>query len=322
MGGLLSGKRILVGLLLTYALSVVYWTVGESFLVFLLFLGVFVGGYFIFVMYRREVAKSERVSFLNLKVKQLGGAPLDDVGSLMLDSTYKDLVTSLERSILDILARGVVSNHAKILLRKKSQKIYADDYGREISDEWMRELQYFAKNIFMPSLEREVIRHGMNFEEINVDLDVQSKFAVEHWVYAIDLDLAYKQDEQSAGCPDFEVELDLDEVVSGHDYEFFVSDLIRRAGWLATVTPGSGDHGADIIAELGGERVAVQCKYFSSPVGNKSVQEAYSAKGFYDCDHACVVTSSSFTPAAKKAAAKLGVSLLHHSEIERYFQSV
>ena len=106
MGGLLSGKRILVGLLLTYVLSVVYWTVGESFLVFLLFLGVFVGGYFIFVMYRREVAKSERVSFLNLKVKQLGGTPLDDVGSLMLDSTYTDLVTSLERSILDILARG------------------------------------------------------------------------------------------------------------------------------------------------------------------------------------------------------------------------
>jgi restriction system protein len=59
----------------------------------------------------------------------------------------------------------------------------------------------------------------------------------------------------------------------------------------------------------------VQCKYYSSPVGNKAVQEVYSAKDVYDAEQAWVVTNHSYTPAAKVAAKKLGVLLIHHDEI-------
>ena len=62
-------------------------------------------------------------------------------------------------------------------------------------------------------------------------------------------------------------------------------------------------------------RVAIQCKKYGSPVGNKSVQEAYSAKAFYECDHAAVVTNSTFTKSARQAADSMGVLLLHHEEL-------
>lgn len=278
--------------------------------------------FYLFRVHEQYSSRVGRVDQLNKQLVSLGGVPMGDFGILASSDLYKELVSKLERSILDILVLDIVSHHSKVLIRKKKQKIYADDYGREIADEWMGELAYFAKNIFMPRLEELISRRGIAFEELYCDIDVRSKFSVDYWVHIIDFMLAAKQDEQAQFDGDFEIELDLDDVISGHDYEYFVSDLIKKAGWSAKVTAGSGDHGADVIAEFNGDRVAVQCKYFSSPVGNKSVQEAYSAKGFYDCDHACVVTNSSFTPAAKKAAAKLGVALLHHGDIESYFQGV
>ena len=53
-----------------------------------------------------------------------------------------------------------------------------------------------------------------------------------------------------------------------------------------------------------------QFEYYSHTVGNKAVQEAYSWAGFYDCDHAMVMTNSTFSRAAKELAEKLDVQLM------------
>jgi restriction system protein len=93
--------------------------------------------------------------------------------------------------------------------------------------------------------------------------------------------------------------------------------LEQEAGWRAALTPGSGDQGADIIAEKDGRRVVVQCKFYNGTVGNKAVQEAYAAAAFQDAPYAVVVTNSIYTKSAHQLAHKNGVLLMHHTDLER-----
>ena len=71
----------------------------------------------------------------------------------------------------------------------------------------------------------------------------------------------------------------------------------------------SGDQGVDIIAYKRFSKYAVQCKYYSYPVGNKAVQEVYAGGKYYDCDRCIVMTNGTFTKAAISAANKLDVKL-------------
>jgi hypothetical protein len=105
--------------------------------------------------------------------------------------------------------------------------------------------------------------------------------------------------------------------MTGVDYEHAVARSLSAGGWQTETTKASGDQGLDVLARSGHRRVAIQCKKYSKPVGNRAVQEAYSAKGIYGATHAAVVTNTQFTRSAVEAAAKLGVVLLHHDDLPR-----
>ena len=76
------------------------------------------------------------------------------------------------------------------------------------------------------------------------------------------------------------------------------------------ITPKTGDYGADILCfDLRGNSCAVQCKYYSKPVGYKAIQEALAGAKYYNCKRALVVSNSRFTKNAFKGAKKLGVEL-------------
>ena len=74
-------------------------------------------------------------------------------------------------------------------------------------------------------------------------------------------------------------------------------------------TPTTGDQGVDLITEKDGIRCAIQCKFYSKPVGNKAIQEVIAGRGFYNCDTAMVVTNNSFTKSAKQLAKNSNVQL-------------
>lgn len=98
--------------------------------------------------------------------------------------------------------------------------------------------------------------------------------------------------------------------MEGHQFEYFCADVIRRNGFgNVEVTQGSGDHGIDILAEKDGIAYAIQCKCYSSNIGNAAVQQAYTGKGFYQKDIAVVLTNRYFTAQAKEEAQALGVKL-------------
>ncbi len=98
--------------------------------------------------------------------------------------------------------------------------------------------------------------------------------------------------------------------MEGHDFEYFCADILRKNGFESVkVTPGSGDQGIDIIAIKDGVKYGIQCKCYSSDIGNKAVQEAFSGAKFYDCHVPAVITNRYFTKSANELAKKNGVLL-------------
>ncbi len=98
--------------------------------------------------------------------------------------------------------------------------------------------------------------------------------------------------------------------MTGLQYEYQCAKQLKRCGFSSvTVTKGSGDQGIDIIAYRRGKKYGIQCKYYSRPVGNSAVQEAYTGATYYDCDFAAVITNSTFTKSAVSLAESTGVIL-------------
>lgn len=103
---------------------------------------------------------------------------------------------------------------------------------------------------------------------------------------------------------------------TGLTFEAECSKALTDEGWLVSYTPVTGDQGADLIAVSGETTIAVQCKDLGRPVGNKAVQEAYSACSYYNTDFPVVISNSAFTPSARTLAAKNDVILLQRRQIK------
>lgn len=218
---------------------------------------------------------------------------------------------SIYRRIIVLLGIEVIYEYQSVLGRKKAQSIQLDDYGYAQDKKWIKEKEYFISQVILNELLEQAgpLRAEIEASEAYEALMQGTTVAPGEWFGWID---TIADEWQEGSQPAFDLSM------TGHEYERHLAGLIGECGWHAHVTPGSGDHGADIIATKGNIRIAIQCKLYTNAVGNKSVQEAYSAKGYYDCSHACVITNSVFTPAARQAAAKLNIALLHHDDLETY----
>ncbi|MBR0104897.1 MAG: restriction endonuclease [Firmicutes bacterium] len=99
--------------------------------------------------------------------------------------------------------------------------------------------------------------------------------------------------------------------MDGYTYENHVAKRLRSMGYRdVKITKKSGDFGADILAkDWKGSKICFQCKRYNGPVGVKAVQEAISAKTYYKCSKAAVITPSVFTEGAKKLAETSDVKL-------------
>lgn len=105
--------------------------------------------------------------------------------------------------------------------------------------------------------------------------------------------------------------------MQGHDFEYFCAGLLRTSGFInVEVTQGSGDHGIDILAEKDDITYAIQCKCYSSNIGNAAVQQAHTGKSLYRRDVAVVMTNRYFTQQAKDEAAQLHVKLWDRDKLD------
>ena len=106
------------------------------------------------------------------------------------------------------------------------------------------------------------------------------------------------------------------DAMNGRDFEYWCANLLEHVGFTdVTVTQGSNDQGVDIIATKDGERYAVQCKRYASPLGNTPVQEVAAGRNVYNCDRAAVMTNNYFTDGARRAAFANEVELWDRDDI-------
>jgi hypothetical protein len=105
--------------------------------------------------------------------------------------------------------------------------------------------------------------------------------------------------------------------MEGLEFEAYCARLLKRNGFRhVTVTRGSSDQGIDILAYKNRKKYGIQCKCYSYPVGNKSVQEAYAGMKYYECDLAAVLTNQHFTDSAKMLSQKTEVLLWDRQVLE------
>lgn len=111
--------------------------------------------------------------------------------------------------------------------------------------------------------------------------------------------------------------------MDGHQFEHFCADLLRKNGFVnVKVTSGSGDYGVDILAAKDGITYAIQCKCYTSNIGNTAVQEAFTGKEFYKRHVGIVLTNQYFTPAAKETAERTGIILWDRDWLDRMINHI
>lgn len=112
------------------------------------------------------------------------------------------------------------------------------------------------------------------------------------------------------------------DLMNPYDFETYIAHIFSAQGYSAKVTKASGDQGADIVMEKLGEKIVVQVKLYSRPVGNKAVQEVVAAKSYYDASRAMIVTNNYFTTSAIRLAKPNKVELINRDSLEKILRSI
>lgn len=92
------------------------------------------------------------------------------------------------------------------------------------------------------------------------------------------------------------------DLMSGQEFEQFVSSLFKGIGYETKITKTSGDQGIDVIAKKGNAVVAIQTKCYSKPVGNHAIMEAVAGAKCYNATKTMVITNNVFTKSARELA--------------------
>lgn len=187
-----------------------------------------------------------------------------------------------------------IEKHLNVLHRKRSTLIISDDYGYKDSSRWEVEKINFARK-FNHHSKNGVFSENLSEEYMSRLID----YAIDNYTPTEINSVRYSSS------------------LTPYEYECYCASVLNQHGWEAHATKGSGDQGVDVIARKGNYKVAIQCKKYTSKVGNSAVQEVSSGMMHYGANHSVVVTNSSYTRSAKELANSNGVILIHHNDLMR-----
>ena len=98
--------------------------------------------------------------------------------------------------------------------------------------------------------------------------------------------------------------------LDGLQFEKYIGELLKKIGFKKViVTKGSGDFGADIVAEKENDKYAFQCKRFETAIGPKPIGEVLRGMNKYKCNKGVVVTNNYFTKQAIQEASVSNIEL-------------
>jgi restriction system protein len=190
-----------------------------------------------------------------------------------------------------IRSEFLITQHTAELNIRRRQLTTTSNYGLVDDSQWLQEVDFFIDEV-IEEADDDVKISPDRLRTVRCMIDTATaQFAVSRVPFSPDMDPI--------------------------DYEQMVADSLTDLGWQTRLTKASGDQGIDVIAEMRGKRVVIQCKRYASSIGNSAVQEAYAGKSFEKADYAAVVTNAEFTRSARQLADTTHVILLHHDELSK-----
>lgn len=242
-------------------------------------------------------------------------------------AVFSDYAGSFGRQIREAIVRNylIENEYVSKLMLKKKQLIFTDAYGDLVFSDWENELKKFAKKRSCKVLERLESYTPKPLVDALVDTGQWNCYLFQDDLWGTNLCDCIENALEDALLEYMDSESDDEEsptIEDPYEYEHFIARKLSELGWDAYPTSGSGDQGADVVAEKLGVRFVIQCKLYSQPVGNKAVQEVSSARDFYDAAGAVVVTNNDYTKSARQLAESQTVWLLHDSQLEDFTNSV
>ena len=210
-----------------------------------------------------------------------------------------------DKFILDDIKKYIIKYY-NVLSMKWKQTHFIDDYGKMIVKDWEQHLKYFLINVVSSENKKLefVIINIFNEKAFGYNERYKQRFIKE-------IDKLYnvvdkEMEKQNTNIPT---------IKTGVDYENYIESLLLSGNFNVLRTPTTGDQGVDLVVVKNDIRIAIQCKYYSKPVGNKAVQEVIAGRDFYNCQIACVVSNNTFTSSARKIANVANVMLLNENNI-------
>lgn len=210
-------------------------------------------------------------------------------------NTKRDELSEWERTI-----KEKSDEHEKIA--KQAIKKYADKKKKEIAVEAARETDKAKSDLIALKEYKEALH--------------LTEFTIIDWLKRVDKKERTVFDE---------IRKDIEECrqanqsppEDGFDFERKFAEVLKMNGFEnVTVTEESGDFGADVVAEKDGIKYVIQCKYYSSSVGVKAVQQVFASKLHYSAHVAVVATNGVFTKSAKVLAEETGVILWNGLKVQ------
>lgn len=107
------------------------------------------------------------------------------------------------------------------------------------------------------------------------------------------------------------------------EFEYFSAYLFYRSGFSPVmITPISDDYGIDVITTFRHKNYGIQCKFYKSNklVGIQAIQEVVAGNKGYGLDRSIVITTTTFTVAAKRLAKATDTVLIDASKFN-YWQT-
>jgi len=107
------------------------------------------------------------------------------------------------------------------------------------------------------------------------------------------------------------------------EFEQYIGGLLEARGYQkVTVRGAPGDQGADILAEIMGDQVAIQCKLCKGTVGDGAVRDLPGAIELTDSTRGLLVTTGMFSIPAQKTARGTSVELINGSQLVEWIAEI
>jgi hypothetical protein len=281
----------------------------------------------------RKIAEQERIDEEELARRREEQKRISSRARAMRRARSEQLRSWIKLAIDEWSTEGIelINAHRHALAIEKKRLTKVNPYGVVDEEDWQDDgVPAFVESVLMPSLEERLkARYRVDsidkieFWRISESLDVISTRGLEGnnegEVLSLPLDLEQSlcewcQNHVNAAIRDLASDFNV-ESLSGVDYEDYCREVLVKHGWNVEKTQSTGDQGVDLLATHGNIRACIQCKRFSTPVGNSAVQEVTAGKIYWYGTHAIVVTNAGFTKSAQALARSTDVLLLSHDEL-------